>query len=238
MMTLLSFKGFIGGIGKIIVSGLAIIGGEEVFKRFSKTPNSNTITKRQVVKPVQSATVEGAKESFSPSKTENNRLSVFYLNNIQSLFNRCNVKTSDAGAFQKLLSQIERISYNDTLKEVLDSSQTPVLLYECVSNLKVKEYKIESNTYNSGPSVDSSLIEDMLNKRTSDIISSRTLSEKVELLVNYSLIKGFDNFIKLFGEHIKDFKRCYELGLEDKYVPLYNSIVEGIRTSYNLAIIY
>ena len=238
MMTLLSFKGFIGGIGKIVVSGLAIIGGVEVFKRFSKTPNQNTKTKRQVVNPVQSASAEGAKESFPPSKTTNNRLSVFYLNNIQSLFNRCNVKTSDAGAFQKLLFQIESISYNDTLKEVLDSSHTPVSLYECITNLKVKEYKIESNTYDSGPSVDSSLIDDMLNKRTSDNISSRTLSEKVESLVNYSLKKGFDSFINLFGEHIKEFKRCYELGLEDKYVPLYNSIIENIRTSYNLAINY
>ena len=236
MMTLLSFKGFIGGIGKIVVSGLAIIGGVEVFKRFSKTPNSNTKTKRQVVNPVQTASVDGGKESFSPSKTANNQLSVFYLNNIQSLFNQCNVNTSDAGAFQKLLSQIERISYNDILKEVLDSSQTPVSLYDCVLNLKVKEYKIDSLTYDSGPSVDSSLIDDMLSKRTSDNISSRTLSGKVELLVNYSLLKGFDNFINLFGEHIKDFKRNYELGLEEKYFPLYNSIIEGIRTSYNLAI--
>lgn len=66
MMTLLSFKGFIGGIGKIVVSGLAIIGGVEVFKRFSKTPNSNTKTKRQVVNPVQTASVDGGERILLP----------------------------------------------------------------------------------------------------------------------------------------------------------------------------
>lgn len=233
-MTLLSFKELIGGAGKIVVSCLSIIGGVEVFKWFSQKPNSNTKTKRKVVNRVQSASAEEPKGSFSSSTSANNQLSAFYLNNIQSLFNRCNIDTSEAGAFQKLLSQIERISFNDTLKEVLDSSRTPVLLHECLSSLKAQEYTIECNTCNSGPSVDSSFIDDMLNKRISDNLSSRTLSEKVEFLINHSLIKGFDSFINLFGEHIKEFKYYYELGAEDKYVPLYNSIIEGIRTSYNL----
>lgn len=233
-MTSSTFKGLLSGIGSVIATGLSVLGGVEIIKKISKRQKSTQNRLHHLENPAQSASVEASVKSYATSKNDNDQLSAFPLNNIQSLFYRYRVTASDAGAFQKLLFQIERISYNDILKKVLDSGQAPATLYECVQNITAEEYRIDNYSFDSGPYVDGAIIDSLLKKCNSDSLVDRPLPDKVEFLVNYSLNKGYNRFNNLFGDHLQEFKRCFELGMEDKYIPLYNSIIEGIRTSYNI----
>ena len=150
----------------------------------------------------------------------------FNLASISYLFKEYNVQLNSANSFANLLRAIENSTYANTLKLFVNEATSPEQLYSMLEYGKTKDIKISPVPSTESVAISDTILSKMLSDRKLQTDEQLTPEDKVQILISYSVTKGYKSFQKSMGNSLKEFYDRYLKGqnVDSCYQEIYNNI--------------